>query len=106
MLNLFEVIFLETWKNKTKDWEKDKILNQKRIKEIQSEKQKIEKYLLNDTAISSIVKKFEDNRSLLDQEERILTEQVENEKCYEQEKRIILTKTKELIKSPLSFREL
>ena len=106
MLDLFEAIFNETRSEKTKDRNKEKTIKTKRIQQIEIEKSKIEKYLLNETAIPVMIRKFEDNRSLLDQEQKILQEQIDREQCYEREKKIILTKTKELIKSPLSFREL
>ncbi|MEI8008470.1 MAG: hypothetical protein WCI00_03460 [bacterium] len=69
------------------------------------EKEKIEQYLLSGKGSVALQTKMDENRAELDVEEKLIVEQLSDEDMMKIEKNNTLKKIRELIKSPLIFRE-
>lgn len=106
MIKLFEAVFDNARKDKSKDWKQHIHAKEQRLKQLTIEKEKIEKYLLRGTAPLAMEKSLNEKRAEYDAEQRLIWETLENQETSDIERKNILQKTRELICSPLAFREL
>lgn len=105
MIDLFDQTLLCVWGWKEKDWDREVLTKKNRIKIIAWEKEKIEQYLLSGKGSVDLQTKMDEKWAELNQEERILTEYIDNESLAKIEKNKRLKKIRELVKSPLFFRQ-
>ncbi len=105
MIELFDQTLLGVWWWKEKDWGKEIKAKENRIKFIQWEKKRIEQYLLSGKGSVDLQTKMDEQWAELNEEEKILQEQIDDESIAKIDKNKRLKKIRELIKSPLVFRE-
>ena len=105
MLKMFDEALLGIWWWKEKDWNKEVKTKENRIKNIKMEKERIEQYLLSWKGSINLQTKMDENWAELDVEEKLLLEQLNDETVMKIDKNNTLKKIRELIKSPLVFRE-
>jgi site-specific DNA recombinase len=105
LMKLFDETLLNVWKGKEKDWGKEVKAKENRIRFLQSEKKRIEQYLLSGKGSVALQTKMDENWAEFDVEEKMLWEQLNDEGLIKIDKNKRLKKIRELIKSPLVFRE-
>ena len=106
LLNVFDLVLDRTSTIKWKDWESEVKLIEARIKYIQKEKEGIEQYLTSGKWNVKLQETMENKRGELETEEQELVNQVQNKDKITQERIDKIKKIKDLLKSPLLFREL
>lgn len=105
MMTMFDETLVNVWWGKEKDWNKEVKAKENRIKAIKTEKTQIEQYLKSGKGSVNLQTKMDEDWAGLDVEEELLLEQINNEAVMKIDKNNTLKKIRELIKSPLIFRE-
>jgi hypothetical protein len=72
LMKLFDETLLNVWKGKEKDWGKEVKAKENRIRFLQSEKKRIEQYLLSGKGSVALQTKMDENWAEFDVEEKML----------------------------------
>ena len=104
-MTMFDETLVNVRWGKEKDWSKEVKAKENRIKAIKTEKTQIEQYLKSGKGNVNLQTKMDEDWAGLDVEEELLLEQINNEAVMKIDKNNTLKKIRELIKSPLIFRE-
>ena len=105
MMAMFDESLLGVWWGKEADWNKEVKAKENRAKAIKIEKEQIEQFLMSWKGNVNLQVKMDENWAELDVEEKLIVEQLSDEDMMRKDKNNTLKKIRELIKSPLIFRE-